>query len=106
MAWVLLLIAGVLEVCFTTAMQLMKTATTWWPHIMFVVCVGLSMFFLDRAAQTIPIGTAYAIWTGIGAAGTVLIGIWFFNEPATALRIMFLTLLIGSIIGLKLVSEH
>jgi len=106
MPWVLLVIAGLLEIGFTTAMQFTKTATGWWPLVAFFVCVILSFYFLDRAAATIPLGTAYAVWTGIGAAGTVLVGILYFNEPATALRLVFLALLIGSIIGLKLVGNH
>ena len=69
----------------------------------FLVSLTLSMVLLAKAVQTIPIGTAYPIWTGIGAVGTVLIGIFFFNEPATFARLFFITTLIISIIGLKMV---
>ena len=65
-----------------------------------------SLFFVSKAAEVIPLGTAYAIWGGMGAVGTVLIGILYFDEPADVPRLVFLTLLIGSIVGLKLVSPH
>ena len=71
----------------------------------FFVALTLSMVLLIKATQTLPIGTAYAVWTGIGAVGTVLVGIFIFKEPATFLRLLFLTTLIGSIVGLKAVSH-
>ena len=71
----------------------------------FIITLSLSMTLLIKATQTLPIGTAYAVWTGIGAVGTVLVGIFVFKEPATFLRIFFLTTLIGSIIGLKFVAN-
>ena len=72
----------------------------------FLVTLTMSMGLLIKATQTLPIGTAYAVWTGIGAVGTVLVGILVFKEPATFLRILFLITLIGSIVGLKAVSAH
>ena len=69
----------------------------------FLVCLTLSMVLLAKAAQTLPIGTAYPVWTGIGAVGTVVLGILFFNEPVTFARMFFLFTLIGSIVGLKMV---
>lgn len=72
----------------------------------FLLCLTISMLLLYKATQTLPIGTAYAVWTGIGAVGTVLIGIFVFKEPADFWRIFFITTLITSIIGLKFVSEH
>ena len=71
----------------------------------FFICLSISMLLLYKATQTLPIGTAYAVWTGIGAVGTVLVGIFIFKEPATFWRIFFLTTLIGSIVGLKFVSN-
>jgi quaternary ammonium compound-resistance protein SugE len=71
----------------------------------FLAALVISMLLLMKATETIPIGTAYAVWTGIGAVGTVLAGIFLFNEPATFLRLLFMTTLIGSIIGLKFVSH-
>ncbi len=71
----------------------------------FIVTLTISMVLLVKATQTLPIGTAYAVWTGIGAVGTALIGIFVFKEPITFLRLFFITTLIGSIVGLKLVSN-
>lgn len=73
---------------------------------MFFVCISLSFHFLNKAIQEIPIGTAYAVWTGIGAVGTVLVGIFFFRESADFWRVFFIVLLIGSILGLKLVATE
>ena len=72
-------------------------------RLLFALCI--SMALLVKAAQTLPIGTAYAVWTGIGAVGTVLMGVVVFKEPTTFLRLLFITTLIGSIIGLKVVSH-
>ncbi len=71
----------------------------------FAISLALSMYLLYRASQTLPLGTAYAVWTGIGAVGTVVVGILFFKEPADLWRIFFIATLIGSIIGLKAVSH-
>lgn len=107
MNWITLIIAGLFEVGFTTCLSKAKdtsgtTATLWLAG--FFVCLSLSMYLLYKATQSLPMGTAYAVWTGIGAVGTVLIGIFFFNEPAHFWRIFFITTLISSIVGLKLVS--
>mgnify|MGYP001026819005 CR=1 FL=1 len=103
MNWIILIIAGLFEVGFTFCLGKIKGATgadfyLWGAG--FVISVTLSM--LAKAAQTLPIGTAYPVWTGIGAVGTVLVGILFFHEPATLGRLFFMTTLILSIIGLKL----
>ncbi|HZV70585.1 MAG TPA: multidrug efflux SMR transporter [Saprospiraceae bacterium] len=107
MNWIILIIAGLFEVGFATCIGKLKEstgqATTMW-FAGFIVCLGISMYLLYKAAQTLPVGTAYAVWTGIGAVGIVTIGIFLFKEPATFWRIFFLTTLIGSIVGLKLVS--
>lgn len=109
MNWVLLIIAGLFEVGFASCLGKAKetsgnTATLW--MVGFFVCLSISMFLLYKATQTLPIGTAYAVWTGIGAVGTVLVGIFIFKEPATFWRIFFLSTLIASIVGLKFVSSH
>ena len=108
MNWLLLIIAGLFEVGFTTCLSKAKettgtTATLW--IIGFFVSLALSMYLLYKATQTLPMGTAYAVWTGIGAVGTVIIGILFFKEPAEFWRLLFITTLIGSIAGLKFVSN-
>ena len=104
MAWFILIMAGLFEIGFTTSMRYTAGFTKPLPTAVFLVFAGLSFYLLTKAAETIPLGTSYAVWTGIGAAGTVIIGIFYFGEPASALRLAFLVTLIGSIIGLKLVS--
>jgi quaternary ammonium compound-resistance protein SugE len=109
MNWILLIIGGLFEVGFASCLGKAKetsgiTATLWLAG--FLVCLVISMLLLYKATQTLPIGTAYAVWTGIGAVGTVLVGIFIFKEPATFWRIFFISTLIASIIGLKFVSEH
>ncbi len=108
MNWIILIIAGLLEVTFAFCLGKAKETTGnelygW--YIGFFIALCLSMTLLIKATQTLPIGTAYAVWTGIGAVGTTLVGIFIFKEPATFLRLLFLTTLIGSIIGLKAASH-
>ncbi len=108
MNWFLLVIAGFFEVGFATCLGKAKeasgTTAAWW-MAGFFVCLSISMYLLYRATQTLPIGTAYAVWTGIGAVGTVLVGIFFFKEPADFWRVFFLGTLIASLIGLKVISH-
>lgn len=105
MSWIYLMIAGCFEVGFTTCLKLSNNFTNWKWSVAFFICISLSFHFLNEAIKTIPLGTAYAVWTGIGAVGTVLIGIFIFKEPSDFWRVFFIMLLIGSIIGLKLVSK-
>ncbi len=109
MNWFILIIAGLFEVGFATCLGKAKVTTgntsLYW-MIGFFACLSISMFLLYKATQTLPIGTAYAVWTGIGAVGTVIMGIIFFKEPADFWRIFFITTLIASIVGLKAVSSH
>lgn len=108
MNWILLIIAGLFEVgfaaCLGKAKETTGIASTYW-YIGFFICLGISMLLLIKVTQQLPIGTAYAIWTGIGAVGTVLLGIFLFNEPATFWRLFFISTLIVSIVGLKVVSH-
>lgn len=106
MAWFYLIIAGCFEVGFTASLKLSDNFTNQWWASLFFCCITLSFYFLNKAIATIPIGTAYAVWTGIGALGTVITGILFFKEPADFWRIIFLILLVGSIVGLKVVSSN
>jgi quaternary ammonium compound-resistance protein SugE len=104
MAWVYLFIAGLFEVAFTTCLKLSNNfANKGWAAAFFA-SIALSFIFLNKATQSIPMGTGYAVWTGIGAVGTVLVGIFVFDEPTAFWRIFFIFLLISSIIGLKWVS--
>jgi quaternary ammonium compound-resistance protein SugE len=109
MNWIILIIAGLFEVGFTSCLAKAK-ATTGTASVLwltgFFICLTLSMYLLYRATLTLPLGTAYAVWTGIGAVGTVLMGIFFFKEPSDFWRIFFIATLIGSIIGLKSVSAE
>lgn len=108
MNWILLIIAGLFEVGFATCLGKVKTtsgnASIWW-FIGFLVCLAFSMTILYKVVQSLPIGTAYAVWTGIGAVGTVLTGIFLFKEPANFWRLFFIGTLIISIIGLKIISH-
>lgn len=108
MNWILLIVAGCFEVGFATCLGKAKessgtTATLW--MIGFVACLSISMALLLKATQTLPLGTAYAVWTGIGAIGTVLVGIILFGEPVSFWRLFFITTLVLSVIGLKFVSH-
>ncbi|GGK81151.1 multidrug efflux SMR transporter [Rufibacter glacialis] len=108
MNWIILIIAGLFEVAFASCLGKAKETTgneMYWWYGGFLVSLTISMVLLMKAVQTLPIGTAYAVWTGIGAVGTVLMGIFFFKDPVTFWRIFFLFTLIGSIIGLKSVSH-
>lgn len=108
MNWIILIIAGLFEVGFAACLGKARLATgshvIWW-YTGFVVCLTISMLLLIKATQELPIGTAYAVWTGIGAVGTVIVGIIFFKEPADFWRLFFITTLIASIVGLKAVSH-
>jgi quaternary ammonium compound-resistance protein SugE len=108
MNWFILIIAGLFEVGFAFCLGKAKfstgTTANFW-MLGFLISLSISMFLLYKATQTLPIGTAYAVWTGIGAVGTVLLGILVFKEPVYFWRLFFLTTLIASIVGLKFVSN-
>lgn len=108
MNWIILVIAGLFEVLFTFCLGKVKVVSgnevyLWYGG--FAISLIISMLLLIKATQTLPIGTAYAVWTGIGSVGAALVGILVFKEPATFLRLLFITTLIASIIGLKIVSH-
>jgi quaternary ammonium compound-resistance protein SugE len=105
MAWLYLILAGLFEVGFTTCLKMSNNFTNRIWSIGFFISITVSFMLLNKAVQTIPMGTGYAVWTGIGAVGTVIIGIVFFHEPVYFWRLFFIFLLIGSIIGLKYVSD-
>ena len=106
MAWLYLVLASVFEVSFTTSLRYTNGFKNLPATGAFVVCVLLSLLFLELAARAIPLGTAYAIWTGIGAVGTVAIGMTWFGEPATIVRGLLIAGIIGCVVGLKLTSGH
>ncbi|MCJ0741806.1 DMT family transporter [Pedobacter montanisoli] len=105
MAWIYLIIAGMLEVGFTTCLKLSNNFSNLKWAIGFFICATMSFVFLNKATTVLPMGTAYAVWTGIGAVGTVLIGILFFKEPVNFWRVFFISTLILSIGGLKFFAE-
>jgi quaternary ammonium compound-resistance protein SugE len=108
MNWMILIIAGLFEVAFAACLGKAKETTgteaNYW-YIGFLVCLSISMILLVKATRELPIGTAYAVWTGIGAVGTVLLGILIFKEPTTFWRLFFISTLIASVAGLKIVSN-
>lgn len=104
MPWVLLIIAGLLEVCWATGLKYTEGFTRPIPSILTGLAIVASMVLLSIAARSLPIGTAYAVWVGIGALGAAVLGIVLFHEPVTAPRVFFLFLLLTAIIGLKLTS--
>lgn len=104
MGWVYLALAGVLEVAFATFLKLSDGFRRIGYTLAFVCAAAASFWLLTLALPTIPLGTAYAAWTGIGAFGTAVVGMAFFREPATFWRVFFLAVLIGAIVGLRLVS--
>lgn len=106
MAWLYLLLAGIFEIGFASSIKLMDGHKNIPWSIAFYVCVFLSFGFLEQAARSLPIGTAYAVWTGIGGVGVAIIGMSFLGDPITPLRILFLVMLIASLVGLKLTSGH
>lgn len=106
MAWLWLIIAGLLETGWAIGLKYTDGFTKLWPSVLTVAGIALSMFLLSVAARTLPIGTAYPIWVGIGAAGAVILGIVLLGEPATFARLFFLALLLVAIIGLKVTGSE
>lgn len=104
MAWVYLLIAGVFEVVWAIGLKYSHGFTKLYPSLITIGGMVISFYLLSLATKSLPIGTAYAIWTGIGALGAVLLGIFLFNEPVNLLRIVFLCLILVGMLGLKLTS--
>jgi quaternary ammonium compound-resistance protein SugE len=105
MGWVYLAFAGALEVAFTTALKYADGFTRLVPSVLFVIAYAGSAWLLSKSIATIPLGTAYAVWTGIGAIGTAVVGMALFNDPATPLRLVFLAVIVAGIAGLKFVSN-
>ncbi|MYT71566.1 quaternary ammonium compound efflux SMR transporter SugE [Streptomyces sp. cg28] len=106
MAWILIVVAGLLEVAWSIGMKYTDGFTRLWPSVFTGAGIVASMMLLSYAAKSLPIGTAYGVWVGIGAAGAAIVGMLLLGEPATAARIFFIGLLLVSIVGLKLTSGH
>ena len=106
MAWVFLACAGLLEVVWSSLLKLSEGFTKLGFSIVTIAGMLASFYLLSQAMKTLPLGTAYAVWTGIGAVGSVVVGILIFKEPVTAARMFFTVLLLAGIIGIKLTSAH
>jgi len=105
MAWIYLFIAGLFEIGWAVGLKYTEGFTKLWPSVITIVGMILSFYFLSNAVKTIPIGTAYAIWTGIGAVGTAILGMILFNESKEFVRIFFIFLIVVGIVGLKIFSK-
>ncbi len=101
MAWWYLLVAGMCEIGWAVGLKYTDGFTRLWPSVATAGLLVVSMLLLALAVRTLPLGTAYAVWTGIGTVGTAIIGIMLFGEPATAVRLLCITLIVGGILGLK-----
>ena len=101
MAWTYLFVAALFEVGWAIGLKYAQGFTKLWPSVLTIAAMAVSLFFLALAVRTIPVGTGYAVWTGIGAVGTATLGIILFAEPVTAWRVACLLLIVGGVVGLK-----
>ena len=106
MVWIVLLLAGLMEVCWAVGLKYTEGFTRLIPSGLTLVAMAISFWLISIALKTLPMGTVYAVWTGIGAVGTVIVGIALFNEPATFGRLFCLGLIVAGIAGLKITSPH
>ena len=105
MSWIYLLLAGLTEVAWAVGLKQSEGWSRFWPSVITGALMIVSFAFLSLALKTLPLGTAYAVWTGIGAAGTAIVGIYFFGEPRDALRLLCIALIIAGVAGLKVFSR-
>lgn len=105
MPWIQLLIAGMLEIVWAISLKYTDGFSRLWPSVATIVGMIASFYFLAQALKTIPVGTGYAVWTGIGAAGTAILGIFLFAEPASLFRVSCIALIVAGIIGLKFAAN-
>ncbi len=104
MSWLILIIASVFEVTWAIGLKYSEGFTKLWPSALTLVAMVLSVLLLGLAMRTLPVGTAYAVWVGLGAVGTAILGIYLFNEPANLGRVLSLVLIVSGVIGLKLTA--
>jgi quaternary ammonium compound-resistance protein SugE len=104
MAWAYLVVAGLSEICWAIGLKYTEGWSRLWPSVWTIAAMIVSFIFLSLALKTLPVGTAYAVWTGIGAVGTAILGIALFAEPATVLRLGCIGLILAGIVGLKIVT--
>jgi quaternary ammonium compound-resistance protein SugE len=105
MPWICLIVAGLLEVGWAIGLKYTEGWTRFWPSAITLALMISSFYFLSLAVRSVPMGTAYALWTGMGAVGAALLGMALFGEPRSALRFVFLLMIVGGIVGMKLTSE-
>jgi len=103
-SWTYLFVAGLLEIVWAIGLKYTEGFTRLWPSVVTIAAMIASVWFLALALRTIPVGTGYAVWTGIGAVGTAILGIALFSEPATAARLVCIGVIVAGILGLKIVS--
>lgn len=101
MAWGILIIAGLMEVCWAIGLTYTAGFTRLWPSVVTLGFIAVSLFLLSLSVRQIPIGTAYAVWSGIGAAGTAVVGMIYFKEPVSVCRLICLMMILGGTVGLK-----
>ena len=106
MAWIILFVAGLFEVGWAVGLKYTEGFTRLWPSVLTLLAMGISIGLLGLAMKTLPVGTAYAVWVGVGAVGTAILGIVLLGEPASAGRLISLGLIVAGIVGLKLASPH
>lgn len=106
MAWIMLFVAGLFEICWAIGLKYTEGFSRLWPSVLTVAAMAVSFGLLSQALRTLPVGTAYAIWTGIGAVGTALVGIVLLGESAAPARLLCIALIGAGIVGLKFVTSH
>ncbi len=104
MAWLILVLAGLFEVGWAIGLKFSEGFTRFWPSVWTIVAMAISLWLLGIAMKSLPLGTAYSVWVGVGSVGTVILGIFLLDEPANAARLMSVALIIAGIIGLKLAT--
>lgn len=105
MSWIILIIAGLFEIGWAVSLKYSEGFTKLTPSVIMIVSMAFSIYLLSVALKTIPLGTGYAVWTGIGAAGTAILGIYLFKEPVNTARVICLLMIISGIVGLKIFSK-
>jgi quaternary ammonium compound-resistance protein SugE len=103
--WIILFIAGLFETAWAIGLKYSNGFTRLWPSIFTAICMAISIWLLSISLKTLPVGTAYAVWTGIGAVGTAILGIILFSESRDVLKILFILMIVAGIVGLRLVGR-
>ena len=104
MSWFILIVAGLFEICWAIGLKYSNGFTKFWPSVFTVTSMIISMVLLSLAVKNIPLGTAYAVWTGIGAVGTAILGLFLFSESSELIRLLFIFIIVAGIAGLKIYS--